>query len=497
MSEDPDKTVIKPLQPKAASTDSDATIVRATAGSKNRSDARSQPLPDPGAQETVVNPSVIQDDHEKTTLKPITVHTESTPEAIATGSIINNRFVIDQLLGVGGMGVVYRALDKRKEEARDRDPYVAIKVLGREFRDHPQAFMALQREARKSQTLAHPNIITVYDFDRDGDNVYMTMEELHGQTLEAFIKNHPQGVSADQAIPIINAIAQGLAYAHSKKIVHSDLKPGNVFINTENGVKILDFGIARAISSIGNESSDKTLFDAQELGGLTPSYASTEMFAGTEPHPSDDVYALGLIAYELLTGLHPYYRKPAPTALTENRKPNRLKSIKGFQAKTLMASIALQREDRIADASEFLTKFQKTRTPIIAMALTAVVAAGSVAAYNVIWPQDTGPDIPFEQLAPAIQNQVADLLSNGNDALRFNIPNDALQFFNDAYELHPRNPDAVDGLNAVVEIVLALEPSGTELEAEAARLRNISNLLQYPALADRTDLIELRNALQN
>jgi serine/threonine protein kinase len=107
------------------------------------------------------------------------------------GSVINDRFVIEGILGRGGMGVVYRARDLRKEETGDRDPFVALKVLSDEFRRDPRMVIALQRESRKAQTLAHPNIATVYDFDRDGDIVYLTMEELDGQPLNDVIREHP------------------------------------------------------------------------------------------------------------------------------------------------------------------------------------------------------------------------------------------------------------------------------------------------------------------
>src|SRR6185503_3958598 len=97
------------------------------------------------------------------------------------GAVIKKRFVLEKVLGKGGMGLVFGAIDRRKEEARDPNPRVALKVLNADFQRHPQAFMALQREARKAQSLAHPNVVTVFDFDRDGDAVYMTMELLQGR----------------------------------------------------------------------------------------------------------------------------------------------------------------------------------------------------------------------------------------------------------------------------------------------------------------------------
>ena len=99
--------------------------------------------------------------------------------------MLRDRFVLEEVIGTGGMSVVFRALDRRREEAQDRHPHVAIKVLGDEFKRHPDALRALQRESRKTQRLAHPNIASVYDFDRDGPNVYMVMELLVGEPLDA------------------------------------------------------------------------------------------------------------------------------------------------------------------------------------------------------------------------------------------------------------------------------------------------------------------------
>ncbi len=146
---------------------------------------------------------------------------------------------------------------------------MAIKVLSEDFQQHPESWIALQREARKSQQLAHPNIITVYDFDRDGGTVFMTMELLEGEPLTAVLKRiQGSGLPFKKAWPLIEGMARALAYAHQRGIVHSYFKPGNVFITRENVVKVLDFGIARAIKRPGQQE-DKTLFDPGSLGALT------------------------------------------------------------------------------------------------------------------------------------------------------------------------------------------------------------------------------------
>ncbi|HLX01108.1 MAG TPA: protein kinase, partial [Trinickia sp.] len=120
------------------------------------------------------------------------------------GDTLNGRFVLEECLGVGGMGTVYKALDLRKLEASDRMPYIAIKVLNVQFRGQPTSLIALQREARKAQTLAHRNIVTVYDFDRDGPMVYLTMEYLSGKPLSKTLRAPDfTGMPYEKASPII------------------------------------------------------------------------------------------------------------------------------------------------------------------------------------------------------------------------------------------------------------------------------------------------------
>ena len=105
-------------------------------------------------------------------------------QQVGTGDVIKERFILEHQLGSGGMGRVFKALDLRRQEAQDRHPYVAVKLLSDAFRQHPASFISLQREAKKSQSLSHPNIIKVFDFDRDGGTIYVTMEYLSGRTLE-------------------------------------------------------------------------------------------------------------------------------------------------------------------------------------------------------------------------------------------------------------------------------------------------------------------------
>lgn len=414
---------------------------------------------------------------------------------LGRGSIINNRFVIEKVLGSGGMGIVYRALDRRKQEARDRNPYIAIKVLSEEFKHHPEAFVALQRESRKSQALAHPNIITVYDFDRDGEIVYMTMEELDGVGLDHHIKTNPTGVTPSTGKKIVESLGQALSYAHSKHIVHSDLKPGNIFLTRDGTVKVLDFGIARAVSHIEAGSSDHTLFDAGELGGLTPAYASLEMFEGENPHPKDDLYALGIISYELLTGHHPYKRKPANQLTRGDLKPGKIESLKRHQWNAIAQSLELKRADRPASIEEFLKKFSGSRNGSKSLAGALVLTTLVLGCYAIFSAREIGPDIDLKDLPIATQEKVALALSKGQEALDFGDMNGALYQFHNAYELHNKNPEAVTGLDSVVNNVIG----GVDLDASMQELEQftlqIDTLLQYPSLAEHRDLLKMQRKL--
>lgn len=303
---------------------------------------------------------------------------QAADKALAANKIIlNKRFVLEATLGAGGMGTVYRAKDLRKVEANDPNPYVAVKVLNDDFRNHPDAFVTLQREASRSHILSHPNIVTVHDFDRDGDVIFMTMELLEGQGLEALIRQHRQkGVAKETALKIVRDIGQALAYAHQKHIVHSDLKPGNIFVCADS-TKVLDFGIARLTNQSGGAD-----FDAGSLGALTPAYASLEMINGDEPHPADDVYACAIIAYELFTGEHPYQRKPADVALREKLRPAPVKSLSKQQWKTLEGGLRLRRADRTHDVAQFykgLTQKRRSIKGLLAATVLLTALAATVA----------------------------------------------------------------------------------------------------------------------
>ncbi|WP_322028735.1 serine/threonine protein kinase [Paraburkholderia sp. J76] len=302
------------------------------------------------------------------------------------GDTLNGRFVLEECLGVGGMGTVYKALDLRKLEASDRKPYIAIKVLNVQFRGQPTSLIALQREARKAQTLAHRNIVTVYDFDRDGPLVYLTMEYLSGKPLSKLLRSPGfAGMPFESARPVIAGMGQALAYAHERGFVHCDFKPANVFLTDGGDVKVIDFGIARVFQR-PEEDPDVTVFDPATLGGITPAYASPEMFEHREPDPRDDVYALACVTYELMTGKHPFNRKSATQARSEKMRAERPHGLDRGQWRTLCAALSFDRGSRTASVNQFLEGMRVLiQAPAFPGARAAAVGVGAIVVAAGLW----------------------------------------------------------------------------------------------------------------
>ena len=337
-------------------------------------------------------------------------HKTANYENLGPGVTLKERFVLLEKLGQGGMGIVFKAKDMLKVEAQDKDPYVAIKVLTDAFKKYSGSFIALQREASKAQRLAHPNIATVYDFDRDGNTVFMTMEYLQGKPLNQLIKGmDKKPLKLEHALHIIEELCAGLAYAHEKQLIHSDFKPGNCFLLNDGHVKLLDFGIARA-STQTDEEKEATMFDPAKLSAVTPAYATPEMFAGMAPDPRDDIYGLACVAYQLLSGgKHPYNKVAAPKIKDLGIKPKAIKGLNRRQQRTLMKALTVTKEDRIATVEEFADgmRTKKSHTKMILLVTIFLLIIGGGFGYK--------PFLEFraeQTLQDKIQN-----IKNGDKAL--------------------------------------------------------------------------------
>ncbi len=497
----------QPVSPSDSShaSEVDSEIGMEDDGKTRVSRRRAQPVnPSASSHLSEVDPQVDMEEektrafHQHT--RPVNPSVSSHASEAGPGELINNRFCLEYMLGQGGMGVVFAARDLRKEELGDSDSRIAIKLLSKNVQHLPNALRMLQQECTKAQELAHPNVVTVYDFDRDGEVVYMTMELLAGQSLGEYMANKGipvsgQDASADvsERLTIISDIVQGLAYAHKRGIVHFDLKPGNVFITDDGTTKILDFGIARAVLTSGNktESGAPELFDG--MIALTPPYASLEMLRGMPPDPRDDVYALAIISYQLLAGKHPFDELSATDVLRQNLKPERIPGLTDRQWKGLLGGLALKREDRTLSAEAFLEallpkKVDRRYWLAVGTALTAVAVS------LFFWlqpPQIVAPSLfenppPAAELTEADRNRVEQLLEVAEVHMmvgRLISPAgaNALDVYNQALSIHPYNRRAIQGLKTVLDrLAQAAESALSDGERRRAGELIDSGLKIYP-----------------
>jgi hypothetical protein len=190
---------------------------------------------------------------------------------VQVGSVLRDRFVLQERVSGGSMGVVYRALDRRLAEAASAEPWVAIKVLSPQLARNGKALRALQQEAAKSRCLMHANIVRFIDFDRDDDLYFIVMEWLDGRTLADILDSPESGmIDVETSFRIVRQIGKALDYAHRCGIVHADVKPGNIMILPSGDARLFDFGVARVQQRQRAGSED---FDPAALGALTPAYS--------------------------------------------------------------------------------------------------------------------------------------------------------------------------------------------------------------------------------
>lgn len=207
------------------------------------------------------------------------------------GKSIGGRYKIVALIGGGGMSNVYLARDA----ILDRD--VAIKILRYNFADEDELHRRFQREASSSTSLTHPNIVSIYDVGEENDMYYLVMEYVKGQTLKQYIQQYAP-VSPQRAVKIMLQLTSAIANAHQNQIIHRDIKPQNILMDEAGNVKITDFGIAMALSATSFTKTNSVLG--------TVHYLSPEQARGGIATVKSDMYALGIVLYELLTGQLPF-----------------------------------------------------------------------------------------------------------------------------------------------------------------------------------------------
>ena len=217
-------------------------------------------------------------------------------------TVLNERYRLVELVGAGGMATVYRGEDLMLERV------IAVKFLREPYASDPEARERFLREARSAAKLDHPNIVHIYDVGIDqGDHPFIVMELVQGEDLKALIRREAP-LQVGRAVKLAQAVAAGVGVAHRAGIVHCDLKPQNILVAEDGQVKVADFGIARALQQ------DEGDTEPVEVVWGSPHYLSPEQARGERPTPSSDVYSIGVMLYEMLTGVPPFH-DPDPEVL--------------------------------------------------------------------------------------------------------------------------------------------------------------------------------------
>jgi serine/threonine-protein kinase len=246
------------------------------------------------------------------TAKPTSSSEESSSKSggavpFTVGAVIGQYRVLEEL-GAGGMGVVYKA------EATKLGRLVALKFLPETLARDASALERFQREARAASALNHPNICTIYDIEEYQGHPFIAMEYLDGRAL----KDHILGrtLDSDEISKLGIQIAEALSAAHSKGVVHRDVKPGNIVVTVSGPVKVLDFGLAKLIGSQGENAPTVSLTESHTVTGTLP-YMSPEQLRGREVDSRTDIYALGVVLYEMSTGRRPFTAEISPQLIDD------------------------------------------------------------------------------------------------------------------------------------------------------------------------------------
>ena len=278
--------------------------------------------------------------------------------AEALPELLCGRYRLERLLGVGGMGAVYRARDLLREQFGDPEPWVALKTLGAEFVDHPDAHALLYGEFALTLRLRHPHVIRPYGFEVDAPSrrAFMTLELLKGPTLDQLLLEHPGGLPwpelRDIAIPLLEA----LAHAHAAGVLHGDLKPGNVIL-AEDGLRLFDFGLGQPLEGV---LPGLPRLSRSRVKAWTPGYAAPELLDGAPPSAASDLYALACLLYELGAGSHPFARCDARQA-REQRLERQLQRPPQLPAPVwaaLRTALAFDPAQRGSDLAALLAAFR-------------------------------------------------------------------------------------------------------------------------------------------
>jgi serine/threonine protein kinase len=269
------------------------------------------------------------------------------------GSVLRRRYRIEAVIGHGGMGTVFQALDEFRLDAPGTQR-LAVKVLHPAVAKRAELLAELRREFQSMQMLSHPNIIRVFDFDRDGPLVFFTMELLTGAPLGRILQARKFiPLDRPQALAILRDVGAALSYAHSRGAVHGDLTLQNIFITGSGELRVMSFG-----TSYKARQRSQAPDPEMTLPYSASNYASCQVLDGERADARDDVFSLGCIAYFLLSGVHPFPKSTAIEARGAKLRLRRPANLSGRQWQALRSALRWEREKRPADVQRWLSELE-------------------------------------------------------------------------------------------------------------------------------------------
>jgi serine/threonine protein kinase/tetratricopeptide (TPR) repeat protein len=292
------------------------------------------------------------------------------------GTLFAGRYDIIEELGSGGMGKVYRAFDKKMDEE------VALKLIKPEIAADGRVVERFRDEIKIARSITHRNVCRMHDLNQDGQTLYLTMEYVRGEDLKSLIRR-TRHLAPDTAVTIGRQITEGLMEAHKRGIVHRDLKPQNIMIDKEGQAKIMDFGIAFSMRARGRTG------ESGIIG--TPHYMSPEQAEGTETDPRSDIYSLGIILYEMVTGRAPF-EGPTPSSICLKQRteapadPRALNpQVSEELSRLILKCLEKDREKKPQSAADLSSEFERLGHGTVSFNLRkaifpALLAVGLVAA---------------------------------------------------------------------------------------------------------------------
>jgi len=272
--------------------------------------------------------------------------------------VLAGRYRIERLLGAGGMGTVYRARDLLHEQFGSAGAEIAVKILGEALNESPDANALLYSEFALTRHLRHPCVVQMFDFEVDAacERAFITMELMQGLPLDRLLCERPLGVPWIELRDIAIELLDALAHAHSRGVLHGDLKPSNVML-TEEGLRLFDFGLGQPLDGV---LTGLPKMSHERVKAWTPAYAAPELLQGAPLAMSADIYAVACVLFELAGGKHPFQRLTAVEA-RDNKLDRKLRIPKHLPKicwPALRTALALSPKKRTTNAAALRDAFQ-------------------------------------------------------------------------------------------------------------------------------------------